>query len=192
VKLDVFEVDEARAHAIRHRNAMADTAGLVGRVQENLPEAAGGENGFLGDNGDGFAGDRIEHVGAETRERLVFVGGVRGVVREREEVDGDPAGAARDARRGVHALGDAVENGVAGGILGEDDALLAVPGLAGELEFAGGVAVEGDVEFVEQELFHRGRALVDKLGDGGGFEVWSLASWMSCASEPASVAVVVS
>lgn len=149
VKLDVFEVDEARAHAIRHRDAVAHAAGLVGRVQENLPEAAGGEDGFLGDDGYGLAGGRVEHVGPETGERLVFVGGVGGVVGKREEVDGDPALAARDAWRGVHALRDAVEDGVAGGVLGEDDALLAVAALAGEFEFAGGVAVEGDVEFVE-------------------------------------------
>ena len=168
MKLDVFEVDEARAHAIRHRDAVADAAGLVGGVQENLPEAAGGKDGFLGDDGDGFAGDGVEHVGAEAGERLVFVGGVGGIVREREQVDGDPALAACNAGRGVHALRDAVEDGVAGGVLGEDDALLAVPALAGELEFAGGVAVEGDVEFVEQEFLHRGRALVDELRDGGG------------------------
>ena len=30
MKLHVFQVDQARAHAVRHRDAVADTAGLVG------------------------------------------------------------------------------------------------------------------------------------------------------------------
>ena len=168
VKLDVFEVDQTCAHAVRHRHTVADAAGLVGRMLENLPEPAGGEDGFFGDHGDRLAGGGVEHVGAETRERFVFIGGGRGIVREREQVDRDPAGATGDARRGVHAVRDALEDGVACGVFGVDDAFLAVAAFARQLEFAGGGAVEIDVEFVEQELFHGGGTFVDELGHGRG------------------------
>lgn len=49
-----------------------------------------------------------------------------------------------------------------------DDAALGVPALAGEVEAAGGVAVELHVQFVEQELLHCSRTLADQLVDGLG------------------------
>ncbi len=89
-------------------------------------------------------------------------------MREGREVDGGEIAAARDARRAVDPAREGGEDGVAGGVLRVDDAALAVAALAGEVELARRVAVEVDVQFVEEELLHRDRALADELVDGGG------------------------
>ena len=54
---------------------------------------------------------------------------------------------------------------MAGEVLGVEDAARAVAALPGELEGAGGIAVEGDAELVEQQLLHRGRTLAYQLLD---------------------------
>ena len=167
VKLRVLQIDHARADAVGHRHTVADAARLVRRVLEKLPEAAGREDGFFGDDGADLLRLGVEHVGAKTRQGLVFVGRIVRAMREREQVDGHPAQAARDARRGVDARSHAGEDRVPGGVLRMDDAALVVPTLAGKLEPAVLRAVEGDAERVDQQLLHGNRALLHEVGDGG-------------------------
>ena len=157
VKLHVLEVDQPRPDAVRHRHPVADAARLVRRVQENLPEPAGREHGFLRHDRHGLARLRVEHVGPKARERLVVVRDDRGVVRERQEVDCHPARAAGNLRRRVNAAGHRREDGVTRRILGVDDPARAVTALPRQVEPAAGFAVEADVEFVQQKLLHRPR-----------------------------------
>jgi hypothetical protein len=74
-------------------------------------------------------------------------------VRQREEIDGGEPDAPRDPGRRIDAGGDRREDGVPGGVLRVDDPARAVPAFAREIERARGIAVEPDVQFVEEQLF---------------------------------------
>ena len=93
-----------RTHAISHRHAVADAARLVGGMQKNLSQAATREHRFFRDDRDHLAGAGIEHIGSETGERFVFVREVFRIVRERQQIDGNPADPADDARGASDAL----------------------------------------------------------------------------------------
>ena len=84
-------------------------------------------------------------------------------------------------RAGGGKLGQArvqgAEDGAAGVVLGVDDAVARVGPLAGEPELPVGIAVEGDLEVVDQQLAHHARAVFDHrvhrcriggVGAGGG------------------------
>ena len=75
VELDVLEVDQACAHAVGHRHPVAHAPGLVCAVQEDLAQAAAGQDGLLGDDGRGLARRCVEYVGAKTGQGVVLVGG---------------------------------------------------------------------------------------------------------------------
>jgi hypothetical protein len=75
--------------------------------------------------------------------------------------------AADDAGRRVHARGHRGEDGVAGGVLGVDDAPRAVPALAGQVQGAGAVAVEAHRQFVEQQFLDRPRPFAHEVLDRG-------------------------
>src|SRR4051812_49401935 len=86
-------------------------------------------------------------------------------MREREQVDRDPARATLDPRRRIDATGDGFENRMTRGILRVDDTTFAVPRFSREIELAGRVAIEANVEFVEEQLLHCGWAFAHELLD---------------------------
>ena len=147
---------------------MADTAGLVGGVLENSAQAAGREDGLARHERDNLVRRGVERVAAEAGERLVAVVRLDGIVRERQQVHRHEAGAAGDARRGVHLVLHGGQDGVAGGVLRVDDAAFGVAALAREMEVAARRAIETDVQLVEQQLLPRGRAFLYELVDGRG------------------------
>jgi hypothetical protein len=138
---------------------------LVGRVQEDPPEATGREDSLLGDKGHDLPGLGVEGIATETGERLVAVARIVRIMRAGEQVDGHAARPARDARHPAHPSRHRLQNRVAGGILRMDDPPCAVAPLAREIECASGVAVEAHAQFVEQQRFHGSRALPHQLLD---------------------------
>ena len=97
MKLHVFEIDQARTHPIGHRDTVADTADLIGRMLKNLAKPAGGQNRFLRDDGVHFARGGIQHVCAVASQGGVAIRRRFSVVRKGEQIDGHPATAAGDA-----------------------------------------------------------------------------------------------
>ena len=134
MELHVFEIDEARTHAISHRHAVADAARLVGGMQKNLSQPAAREHRFFRNDRDHLAAAGIEHIGSETGERFVFVREVFRIVRERQQIDGNPADPADDARRGVDAARDGGKDRMPGRILRVDNAPFAMSAFAGVVE----------------------------------------------------------
>ena len=86
MELDVLQIDAARAGAIGHGDAVAARARRIRRVQKDAAEAAGRQNGFLGENGEDFSRGLVEHVRADAGQRAVNVGGLDRVVRRRQQV----------------------------------------------------------------------------------------------------------
>ena len=136
-------------------------------MEENPAKPARRQNGFAGHERHDLAGGRVERVATKAGQRLVTVGRLGAVVREGQQVDRQAAAVARDARCAVDPRGDRRKDGVTGGVLGVDDATLAVTAFAGEIQRACRIAIKADVQFIEQQFFHCARAFADQLLDGG-------------------------
>ena len=98
VELDVLGVDDPRAGAIGHGEAVAAGAHRVGRAQEDLAEPARGQHRRAGEAADDLAGRLVEHVGAHAGQRIVDGAAVAAVVRRGQQVDGRVAGEEPHAR----------------------------------------------------------------------------------------------
>ena len=88
VELDVLGVDHARTGAVGHGETVAARAGRVGGAQEDLAEAAGGEQRGAGQAAVDAARALVEHVGADAGQRLVDGAPVATLVGRRQQVDG--------------------------------------------------------------------------------------------------------
>ena len=86
VELDVLEVQEPCAGAPRHREAVSAGSGRVGRVQIDLAEAARGEDRLAREVRRDAVAVAREQVRADDGRRVVPVGGIGRVVREREQI----------------------------------------------------------------------------------------------------------
>ena len=138
VELEELHVRDARAHPVRHRDAVAGRDVGVRRVEVDLARAAGGQHHRARDDRFHGAGRLVQQVGAEH--------GVRpAVLRGRQQIDRHVIGQHRDA---VGAPRDAREQRLldrpAGRVLGVDDAAGGVAALAPERQVPVGVAVERD------------------------------------------------
>ena len=100
----------------------------------------------------------------------VAVEEVHRAVREREQIHREGPGGQRQAATAEQRVGgrqlsqagvQGAEDGAAGMVLGVDDAVPRVGPLAGEPELTVGIAVEGDLEVVDQQLAHHARAIFD-------------------------------
>ena len=166
MELHVFQVDHPRAHAVPHSHAVAVGARIIGGMKVDLAKAAGRQHRLGGDDRVHLAGGGVQHVGAETGERLVFVQRIGRAVRQRQKVDGHGVRGQADARR----VGDRPVQGgqdrLAGLVLGEQDARRRVGGLSGHAQIAAAVAFERNVELVHQQVAHRRAAAFDHEVDG--------------------------
>ena len=123
VELHVLGVDDPRAGALGHHYAVPDRVARVRRVQIDLAEASGGEDGEIGEH-------RVDVVGAvvEQIRARAFVGepvadlDVGRMVMRGEQIDRRDLRRQRDVRLAFHAIEQRVLDGAAGGIAGVDDA----------------------------------------------------------------------
>ena len=156
VELHELEVRHHRADPVGHGHAVAGRDVGVGRVDVDLAGAAGGEDRRPGGDGADLAVALVEHVRAEARRLAAVAGHVEQVDREVILEDRD-VGVALD--RGQERSLDLA----AADVLVVDHAAPAVAALAGQVERAGGVAIEVGAE--REQLLDRGRALGDDALD---------------------------
>ncbi len=143
VELEELHVGDRGAGPVAHGHAVAGRHVGVGRVEVDLPGAAGGEHGHRGGDGPDAAGGPVDDVGAERPVRSGRAGPLAG-----DDVDGDlvllDADAGRRAGR-QHLLLDLL----AGGVLGVGHPAARVAALPGEVEPVGGLPVELDPQGLE-------------------------------------------
>ena len=87
MELDELEVQEPRAGAPRHRDAVSPGALRVGRVEIDLSEAAGREDRLAREKRPHLAGLALEQLGSHDGRRVVPIGRIERVVGERQKVD---------------------------------------------------------------------------------------------------------
>ena len=87
MELDELEVQEPRAGAPRHRDAVSPGALRVGRVEIDLSEAAGREDRLAREKRPHLAGLALEQLGSHDGRRVVPVRRIERVVGERQKVD---------------------------------------------------------------------------------------------------------
>ena len=170
VELDVLEVQEPRAGAPRHREAVAARAGGIRRVEIDLAEAAGREDRLAGDVRRHGAGLPLQDVRADDDRRVVAVGRIDGVVRQRQEVDGRRLEAPADVLLAPAGVDERPLDRRAGFVLDVEDARHRVRALERPVEPAA-FPVEGDLELLDEELLDEVGALAGDQGYGlGGAE----------------------
>ena len=105
VELDVFQIVEAHARALGHGDAGTGAGGGVGRVQIDLPDAAGGKHGEVGEQGFHFLGVFVVDVGPKALVvELVAVFLIPRMVIRGDQVHGGAAGQDADVRGHAHSL----------------------------------------------------------------------------------------
>jgi hypothetical protein len=132
-------------------------------MQENLPQPTCRQDRFLRENRDGFAGRGIEHVRPEARQGLIPIFQIIRVVGQGQQIDCDPPCATRDLRRLINASRHGREDRVPRCILRMNDPPRAVTALAGEIQFSRCVAIKRYLQFLQQHLLHRPRALAHQV-----------------------------
>lgn len=105
VELDVFQIVETHARALGHGDARTGAGGGVGRVQIDLPDAAGGKHGEVREQGFHFPGVLVVDVGPEALVvELVAVFLIPRMVIRGDQVHGGAPGQDADVRRHAHGL----------------------------------------------------------------------------------------
>ena len=105
VELDVFQIVETHARALGHGDARTGAGGGVGRVQIDLPDAAGGKHGEVREQGFHFPGVLVVDVGPEALVvELVAVFLIPRMVIRGNQVHGGAPGQDADVRRHAHGL----------------------------------------------------------------------------------------
>ena len=143
VKLDVLGVDDPRAGAVGHGQPVAARAHRVGRAQEDLAEAAGGQHRGPGEAADHVSGSLVEHVSAHAGQRIVDRTAVAAVVRRRQQVHGRVAGEEPHSRVLRERRDQRALDRAAGGVGDVHDARQRVAALAAQRQAAVGSRSNG-------------------------------------------------
>ena len=142
VELDEFHVGDPAPGPPTHGHAIAGRRIGVGCVEVHLARSAGGQHGVEGTQGFDLAGLFVEHVGP-----VAAVVGHTGLAQFEfpagNQVDGDVLFHHFDVRVAADALHQRLLHCRTGGVIGVNDAPVAVAALPGQVKLAGVLLVAG-------------------------------------------------